>query len=397
MSDPYAILFVDDEDRVLAGLRRLLRPMRREWDMHFALSGAEALEYLAANPVDVVVSDVRMPGMDGIQLLDEVRSRFPDLIRIILSGHSDQVATLRATGVAHQYLAKPCDPVVLQTAIDRSAALRRDLGDEQVAAAIGGTKSLPPAPKVYDQLTAELAKEEPSLNVVADIVATDPALAAKVLQLVNSAFFALRREVTSVPQAVALLGMKTVVGLTLTVGLFDTPQPSPEIATILTKVRARSMDAANVAKAIALAEGASSADGDAAFLAGILHDCGKLVMSVNWPQEFTRLEQAGATVEAEQASYGLDHARAGGYLLGVWGLPDEIVEAVTYHHAPDRSLDEQFGITAALHAALATMDRVRGGSDFPFDEALIDRLGKADRIPAWIEVVETYEYKKENP
>ncbi len=396
MSDPYAILFVDDEDRVLAGLRRLLRPMRHEWDMHFSLSGSEALEYLAANPVDVVVSDVRMPGMDGIQLLDEVRSRYPDLIRIILSGHSDQVATLRATGVAHQYLAKPCDPTVLQSAIDRSAALRRDLGDEAVAAAIGGTKSLPPAPKVYDQLTAELAKEEPSLNVVADIVATDPALAAKVLQLVNSAFFALRREVTSVPQAVALLGMKTVVGLTLTVGLFDTPQPSPEIATILAEIRERSMDAANVAKGIALAEGGSPADADAAFLAGILHDCGKLVMSVNWPDDFVRVETAGSTVEAEQACYGLDHARAGGYLLGVWGLPDEIVEAVAYHHTPGRAHDKQFGVMASLHVALAMMDRVKGGDAFRLDEAFIDQLGKSDRIPAWVEVVETHEYKKAN-
>lgn len=209
------------------------------------------------NPVDVVVSDVRMPGMDGIELLDEVRNRYPDLIRIVLSGHSDQVATLRATGVAHQYLVKPCDPTVLQGAIDRSAALRRDLGDEQVAAAIGGTKSLPPAPKVYDQLPAELAKEDPSLNAIADIVATDPALAAKVLQLVNSAFFALSREVKSVPQAAALLGIKTVVGLTLTIGLIDTPQPSLEIAASLTAIRERSMDAAGVAKAIALAEGAA--------------------------------------------------------------------------------------------------------------------------------------------
>ena len=119
-------------------------------------------------------------------------------------------------------------------------------------------------------------------------------------------------------------------------------------------------------------------------------------MSVNWPAEFARLEAAGATIEAERGGYGLDHARAGAYLLGVWGLPDEIVEAVAYHHTPDLAASEIFGVAASLHVALAMMDRVKGGGAFHLNEALVGRLGKTDRIPAWVEVIETHEYKKEN-
>jgi len=352
---------------------------------------------LADRPVEVIVSDVRMPGTDGIELLDVVRKRFPGMVRIILSGHSDQVATLRATGVAHQYLAKPCDSIALQNAIERSVALRRELGDPDLAAAIAGTRTLPPAPQVYRQLTSELAKEEPSLGAVAQIVSTDPALAAKILQLVNSAFFALRREVTSIDQAVALLGMKTVAGLTLTVGLFDAPQPDPDIAALLSTIREQSLVAAGVAKSIAIAEGGTAADGDAAFLAGILHDCGKLIIALNWPSAFVEIEGSIPSLAMERSRYGIDHCRAGAYLLGVWGLPDEIVEAVAYHHAPGEGHSpETFGPTAALHVALAMIGRRRDSTMYLLDESFIEGLRKMYRLGAWTKLVEDAEYERAN-
>ncbi len=397
MDDLYTIVFVDDEEKVLSGLRRMLRPMRREWDMHFCLSAQEALGLLADLDPEVIVSNVRMPGTDGIELLDIVRKRYPGIVRIILSGHSDQVATLRATGVAHQYLAKPCDSGTLQSAIERSVELRRELGDPDLAAAIAGTKTLPPAPQIYEELTRELSKEEPSVNAVARIVSTDPALTAKILQLVNSAFFALRREVSSIDQAVALLGMKTVAGLTLTVGLFDTHQPDPDVGALLNAIRERSLAAANVAKAVAIAEGGSAADGDAAFLAGILHDCGKLVLALNWPEAFIQVENGETSLATESTRYGLDHCKAGSYLLGVWGLPDEIVEAVAHHHHPAQGTShESFGPAGALHVALAMMDRHQGSNHCPLDEKYIAHLDKADRMDAWLELVENYEYERTN-
>ena len=397
MSEACEVLFVDDEPNVLSGLRRMLRGMRREWSMEFVGSAAEALEVMANRSIDVIVSDVRMPVTDGIELLDMVRQRHPEMIRIILSGHSDHVATLRATGVAHQYLAKPCDSDALQSAVRRSLSLRTQLADNRLASAIAGTKTLPAAPKVYDKLTSELANQEPDIKKIATIVSTDPALAAKILQVVNSAFFALRREVTSVDQAVSLLGMKTVAGLALTAGVFESPQMDPRVASIMNAVRDRSLKAAHVAKSIALAETGNAANGDAAFLAGILHDCGKLIVGLNWPDEFVDVEHGDASLAMERVRYGLDHALAGAYLLGVWGLPDEIVEAVAYHHHPSEGGNpDAFGTTAALHIALAMIDLHDDGDTYQLDEPFVAALGKSDRVDAWQGLVEDYEYEMAN-
>src|SRR5262245_37814840 len=97
------ILFVDDEPNVLQGLERMLRSMRHEWEMQFAMSGPAALERLAEQTFDVIVSDMRMPGMTGAQLLTEVSQRHPHIVRIILSGQADQEDILRSVGPTHQY------------------------------------------------------------------------------------------------------------------------------------------------------------------------------------------------------------------------------------------------------------------------------------------------------
>ena len=102
------ILFVDDEPLVLQGLQRMLRPMRNEWEMAFVESGRRALEEMATLPFQVVVSDMRMPGMNGAQFLSHVQELYPRTVRLILSGHADKDLIMKCVGTAHQFLAKPC-------------------------------------------------------------------------------------------------------------------------------------------------------------------------------------------------------------------------------------------------------------------------------------------------
>jgi DNA-binding NtrC family response regulator len=135
------ILFVDDERKVLDGLQRMLRSMRSEWEMESAISGQEALEILEGKPFDAVVTDMRMPGMDGRQLLEQVKNLHPQVVRIILSGYTDKDLILNSVGLTHQFLSKPCDPEALKTTIARACAMRLLLEDESLISVISKIES----------------------------------------------------------------------------------------------------------------------------------------------------------------------------------------------------------------------------------------------------------------
>src|SRR5690606_34045961 len=123
------ILFVDDEPHVLDGLRDLLHKRLREWEMSFALGGQEALTLLETRPFDVVISDMRMPGIDGVTLLRLVKERYPAIARIVLSGQAERDAVVNALPVAHQFLSKPCDVEVLYAVVERACGLQGLLQD----------------------------------------------------------------------------------------------------------------------------------------------------------------------------------------------------------------------------------------------------------------------------
>jgi response regulator RpfG family c-di-GMP phosphodiesterase len=118
------ILLVDDEVAVLDGLRRQLR---KKFTVHTATGGAEALERLKTEPVAVVVSDMRMPQMDGATFLSEVRLRHPNVVRILLTGQADTQAAITAVnqGQIYRFLTKPCPPEVLLEEIGSAVELNR--------------------------------------------------------------------------------------------------------------------------------------------------------------------------------------------------------------------------------------------------------------------------------
>ena len=182
------ILFVDDEPNLLEGLGRMLRPLRHTWGIDFARNGPEALDLLARTPFNVIVSDMRMPGMDGAQLLAEVRDRHPTIVRIVLSGQCDREALLRSVRVAHQCLTKPCDVETLRSTVTRACALRDLLENDKLQRLVSRLKSVPSLPDLYHQVMEELESPEPSIQKVGQIIAQDAGMTAKTLQTVNSAF-----------------------------------------------------------------------------------------------------------------------------------------------------------------------------------------------------------------
>ncbi len=391
------VLFVDDEQRILQGLQRTLRGMRKEWDMSFAGSASEALDLMAKDPYDAVVADMRMPGMDGAQLLNEVKDRYPKSVRIILSGHADREMIMRSLGATHQYLAKPCDAENLKATLGRALALNSLLqGDPLFEPLIARIQSLPSLPSLYLKIQDELSSPDPSIARVADVIIQDPAMTAKILQIVNSAFFSLRRRVADIDQAVTLLGIDTIVALVLNVHLFRSAAGAGPASDIVEQIRIRSLKVAQLARVIAKSEGLPPAQAEEAYLAGVLYGSGKLVFATNWPEQFVALADAPDAFAAERGAFGADHAAVGAYLLALWGLPDSIVEAVAYHHRPSAGPGRSVSPLTAVHAAHVLETSASSGEEPKFDEAYLAAGDFVDRVPKWLAVAEDVAYEREN-
>jgi HD-like signal output (HDOD) protein/CheY-like chemotaxis protein len=350
------ILFVDDDPGILQGLRRMLHPLRHEWDMTFVTSGQEALAVMAQSSFDVVVSDMRMPGMDGAQLLTEVSKLSPRAVRIILSGYSEREMVLRSVKPAHQYLSKPCQPETLKSAVTRALALRELLDDSTLTGLISGMQSLPSLPSMYAEIMTELRSPEASVARVAEIVSRDIGMTARILQIINSAFFGLPCHVTSAAQAVGLLGLDTIKGLALTLQIFERFDEEEMRGFPVERLWEHSLAVAASARRISKRQSSDERISDDAFLAGLLHDVGILVLIKQLPTSYVRVltlmeEKKISQWQAEREVLGITHAEVGAYLLALWGLPDSIIEAVAYHHCPEKCPNRAFGPLSAVYEA----------------------------------------------
>lgn len=388
------ILFVDDEPLILAGLQNLLRKHRKVWEMVFVDSGEKALVKLAESPFDVIVSDMRMPGMDGATLLKKVQEKYPNIVRIVLSGHAELETALRSVSVAHQFLAKPCDADTLQGVVDRACGLQALLNDDAIRKAVGTIGRLPSAPKVYAAVTRALEDPDSSLKDIAQLIEKDMAISAKVLQLVNSAFFGLPQRVGSVQQALSYLGANMIRRVLLSVETFSMFEGAKVPGSFsLEQLQQHANAVATVASKLVTGEPRS---GDA-FMAGTLHDVGKLILAVHVPEHFKRAMTLAAErkiplFEAETELFGVTHAEVGAYLLGIWGLPYAIVEAVAHHHAPTRVPHATFDVLDAVYVAEALVSeasKVSKTSVIPphFDSAYLAAFGVESKLPAWRETV----------
>jgi HD-like signal output (HDOD) protein len=389
------ILFVDDEPMVLKGLQRTLRKMRDEWEMTFASSSKEALDILGAEPYDVIVSDLRMPEMDGTQLLAEVKSKHPEVVRIILSGQVEQEATFKSVQLAHQSLSKPCDADILKHTLNKLFGLRNVLEDESIKRIVSQTETLPSLPAVYTEIISELQSPDPSVKKVGDIISNDLAMAAKILQVVNSAFFGLVRKISNPKEAVMLLGTETIKALVLSVKIFSEFNQNKFAWFSFGDLFNHSMSVSMFAQTITKEEHLDQNLVNHSLMAGMFHDLGKLILVTNFQEPYQKLlteaRQTGQNLwDLESDLFGTSHAEIGAYLMGLWGLEYPVIEAIAYHHCPGKSLSNSTGLLTAVHFGDA-FDRLRNdGNDQDsgngwrqLDRGYLDNLGVADRINNW--------------
>jgi HD-like signal output (HDOD) protein/CheY-like chemotaxis protein len=347
------ILFVDDESKILDGIRRMLHADRKRWVMEFAVGGEAALQACEAGSFDVVISDMRMPGMDGATLLGHIRDRYPGTARIILSGYSEMELAKRAVLVAHRFIAKPCDATELQSTIERVCTLQELLSTPEIRQVIGTVGELPSLSDTYTSLMRAVGDSETGIVEVAEILGHDMAMAAKVLQMVNSAFFGLAQKVSNLQSAASYLGMETIKNLALVSETFRIFVPDARIPTSVCE--SIQYHAQRTAAIVAVLPG-DRATRDVRIVAALLHDIGRLVLAAKMPDKFCLLlassgENGREHVEAEEKLLGTSHAEIGAYLLGLWGIPDLAVEAIAHHHRPTRIPHSGFDCSVAVYVA----------------------------------------------
>ncbi len=388
------ILFVDDDPLVLKGLERMLASQSHGWTCRFVDNGAKALEILASEPHDVIVSDLRMSRMTGAELLQEVAKKHPQMIRLILSSETNPEQVLRCAGVAHQCLAKPVNPESLVRTIGHAANMGTSRRNETVRELVARMGRLPTMPSLYRELVKRLDAPQTTLDEIADVVERDPGMTAQILRLVNSAFFGLGRKIASPFDAIGFLGVETIKSLVLSLHIFDQYADARIGGVSIDELWRHSVAVAGKARLIGQAERLRLMESNEAFAAGLLHDIGQIVLACNYPKEYAaarRLADEGTHLlpEVEQQVFGCNHADVGGYLLGLWGLPAPVVEATALHHLPSESYDHLFGPLTALHGAnVLEHEELEGrtGTLRNWDKAYLTRLNLAGRVDEWREV-----------
>ena len=391
------ILFVDDEPMVLKGLQRTLRKMRDEWDMTFTSSGQEALAILDTNQMDVIISDMKMPEMDGTQLLAEVKKRHPHIVRLILSGHVEQETTIKSIQFAHQCLSKPCDVEVLKQTLAKLFTVRDILSDNAIKKIVSQIESLPSLPSIYTEIVAEMQSDDPAIKNVAAIIAKDMSMTAKILQVVNSVFFGLSQKIGNPQQAVMLLGLDTIKSLVLSTKIFSEFSQRNYVWFNIDSLFNHSITVSTYAKAIVNNEKMDQELVNFSLMAGLLHDLGKLILATNFKdtyrQVLTETHNSEHNLwELELEAFGTSHAEIGAYLMGLWNLETPIIEAIAFHHCPAKSASNQMGLLTAVHAANA-LDHKNNSeqpleSNLQLDHEYLDRLGISNRISEWRQVCE---------
>jgi HD-like signal output (HDOD) protein len=377
------ILFVDDDPSILAGLENLLYKDRKRWDMVFALGGQLGLDEMRKAPFDVVVSDMRMPGIDGATLLGKIKDECPATVRIMLSGHADREAIVRLLPALHQLLVKPCNAATLRGVIERSFDGINIDRDAKIRQIVGAVDKLPTPPDVFFELSRLLQSATASVNDVAKVVTRDPALSAKVLQLVNCSYFGAGQVTTSIPQAVTMLGTEQLRYIALTASVFSAPKTGCMFS--LEDMQQTSMRAAILARAFAEPQ-----QREEAFASTLLHHVGHVVLALCRGAEFKvfgeRVKRGENPLDVELELFGVTHADVGARLLAIWGLPMVIVDVVQFHHDPGSAPESARRLASIVHVADAMVHKPL--IPMEIDMPSIERAGCAHLVAGWRAIAE---------
>jgi putative nucleotidyltransferase with HDIG domain len=388
MSWSKLILYVGRTPANDAALQKKIAGTNRLWDAVFAPEGREALRVLQHGRFDAVVADAQLPDMDGLDFLNQVAARNSEIRRVVIADLSDPNAAVKFSGITHHCLPAPWSPTVIDSALQRAFDLRLWLSNESARQLISEMPRIPSPPDLYFKVAKVLRSPTAGVEDVARLVLSDLAITAKLLQLVNSASFGVSAKVMTVFDAINYLGIETTRSLILLAHTFSYCDQTRVAGFSLEELWKHSVAVGHLASAISKSEKASIENRDETFLAGLLHDTGKLLLAVNRPQEYTAIlthARSGNIPlwQAELSFLGATHAEIGAELLATWNFPVEIVEAVALHHHPARLNERGFCPLVAVHGANALVHEIADNAPPAIDTAFIEELGLTNQLDKW--------------
>ncbi len=345
------ILFIDDHRNILDSLRLSLRSMRNEWDMSFAASGAEGLDIFETFLPDVVVTDMRMPNMDGTHVLRKIQKRKPDVGKIILSGYSDKETVIKNIQLANEYLSKPCKTQDLIEAIRNTLRTNDIILNPEIKSVIAEIETIPASMVVYEQLIAELENQNTTSRAISEIIAQDVALTANIVRIINCTFFNFPKQVRDIDHAVQLLGPQTLLNIVKSSQIFEKFKEFDESEISLKMLWEHSLRVASLSKLIAASSDLTETNCSDCVVASMFHDIGKFIFASKMKHQFSKAiamvrEEKCSLDVAEKCILGSSHAEVGAYLLARWGFSHDQVSILRSHH--DESVMDSQAVTPQM-------------------------------------------------
>ncbi|MCF7762178.1 MAG: HDOD domain-containing protein [Verrucomicrobia bacterium] len=388
----FSVLFVGKDSLPPEVSPQSLPGVSEGWQTKFASNAVEGFELLARTRFDVVVSDLHLPGIDGVEFLKALRERFPLAGRIVFSREPPDRVLEKASEIADRCLPCPCSEETLKATIEGVAAGRSRLAGADIRQKISRLERIPSLPKLYERLVGQLQSRETDLGEIADTISEDIGMTAQILKLVNSAYFGLPRPTSNVREVIGFLGTNTIQYLVLAIGIFRQTDRAELGGFPLDALWNHCARTATFAKLIAKCERVDRDSVENSTTAGLLHDVGQLVLASNYPEQYREVRRNAAArrvewIVGEREAFGFDHAEVGGMVLGLWGLPAALVEAVTYHHAPVNSPGDGVTVVTAVHVANVLAQR-KGpsytGTILPrVDQPYLERIGRGNDFERW--------------
>lgn len=385
------LLFVGHDTAWFSQMQRDIQCLQPAWRCVQAATGAQAVENWSAGSFPVLILNGRMP--DAPALLKTLEKEIAHSLCLICCDTQNRATATQWKGSGATLISEESDAPALVAHVRRAALLRDWMADPAIKKIVSQIRKLPAQPKLHTQVSEELQSSRGSLETIGKLISQDPVMSAKILQVVNSAFFGFGREISDTTESVIVLGVERIKALILLAAAFSQYSGAKCAGFSIEPIWSHSVQVGSFARAIALAETKSTRAAEAAFTAGLLHDIGRLVLAGNLPEMYEtvmrlRASRKVTTRDAELEILGTSHAELGACLLAAWGLPLPILEAIAWHHEPARSGEKGFTLLAAVHAAnVFSQDKMAG--DFVRDKidlAYLIHAGLGDCVSRWREL-----------